>query len=471
MVEVRHFGRFFACDRDMEDGFGVVLVLDRLHIPAYLVHIPEHLPDEVDALLIDGHNICSIGVRTGSFHRKHRDDIRPVADGQVTAAVRLPVNHYAIGRVLGLYPADFGGKLAVDARHRLRNGLGIAVIARPEHTEGCPDDRRRAADDQDQRNERTGTTQKSHRRPRHGLSGTDNGTFDLLKPFCSAFRCLRGLLCGFPQELLLHFLSGVCCDLCLCFHRCLSNRLRLPPCERPFTERLFSSLGRCRCGFPAPIRLRSRCIGRNRGGRIRKAMLLQRKIVLHPKGFLFRFPHHSFPATFGLLFRLLLPELLLGAHDLRRIALTQRSRIFHPLFRLGGNNGAVKLLLRQRLAGAERRPCADFRRSLCGGFKPAHRFGERRLRIFRLLCIFSVKLTTSRLFPQHLRRLFGEKRRGLPRLNIPVLGARPYLFHSDSPGFVVIRRYSAVFRGNWLMNGTSAPPTLMRPCPDSALLM
>lgn len=49
MVEVRHFGRFFACDRDMEDGFGVVLVLDRLHIPAYLVHIPEHLPDEVDA--------------------------------------------------------------------------------------------------------------------------------------------------------------------------------------------------------------------------------------------------------------------------------------------------------------------------------------------------------------------------------------------------------------------------------------
>ena len=322
-----------------------------------------------------------------------------------------------------------------------------------------------------ERNERTGTTQKSHRRPRHGLSGTDNGTFDLLKPFCSAFRCLRGLLCGFPQELLLHFLSGVCCDLCLCFHRCLSNRLRLPPCERPFTERLFSSLGRCRCGFPAPIRLRSRCIGRNRGGRIRKAMLLQRKIVLHPKGFLFRFPHHSFPATFGLLFRLLLPELLLGAHDLRRIALTQRSRIFHPLFRLGGNNGAVKLLLRQRLAGAERRPCADFRRSLCGGFKPAHRFGERRLRIFRLLCIFSVKLTTSRLFPQHLRRLFGEKRRGLPRLNIPVLGARPYLFHSDSPGFVVIRRYSAVFRGNWLMNGTSAPPTLMRPCPDSALLM
>ena len=270
---------------------------------------------------------------------------------------------------------------------------------------------------------------------------------------------------------MLHFLSGVCCDLCLCFHRCLSNRLRLPPCERPFTGRLFSSLGRCRCGFLAPIRLRSRCIGRNRGGRIRKAMLLQRKIVLHPKGFLFRFPHHSFPATFGLLFRLLLPEFLLGADNLRRLALTQRSRIFHTLFRLSGNNGAVKLLLRQRFAGAKRRPCADFRRSLRGGFKSACRFRERRLRFFLLRCVFARELTAGCVLSQHFRRLLGEKRCGLPGLDVPVFGARPYFFHSDSPGRVVIRRYSAVFRGNWLMNGTSAPPTLMSPCPDSALLM
>ena len=200
-------------------------------------------------------------------------------------------------------------------------------------------------------------------------------------------------------------------------------------------------------------------------------MLLQRKIVLHSKGLLFCFPHHSFPAAFSLLFRLLLPELLLGAHDLRRIALTQRSRIFHPLFRLGGNNGAVKLLLRQRLAGAERCPCADLCRSLCGSLKPACRFRAHRLRFFLLLCVFGRELTTGCILSQHLRRLLGEKRCGLPGLDVSAFGACSYLFHSDSPGFVVIRRYNAVPRGNWLMNGTSAPPTLISPCPDSALLM
>ena len=177
-------------------------------------------------------------------------------------------------------------------------------------------------------------------------------------------------------------------------------------------------------------------------------MLLPHKIVLHPKGFLFRFPHHRFPAAFGLLFGLLLPEFLLGARDLRRITLTQRSRIFRPFFRIGGKYGTVKLLLRQRLTGAKRRPCADLCRSLRGGFKSTCRFRKRRLRFFRLFCVFAIKLTASCFFPQHLCRLLGEKSCGLPGLNVMAFWACPYLFHSDSPGLVVIRRYSAVLRGN-----------------------
>ena len=205
MVEVRHFFGLFACDRDMEDGFGVVLMLDDLHIPAHRVHIPEHLPDEVDALLIYRHHVGSVGVRAGGFDRKHCDDVRPVADGKVTASVRLPVDHYAVCRVLGLYPADFRGELAVDARHRLRHRLSVAVVSRPEHAERCSDDCRRTADDQDQRNERTGSAQKSHRGPCNSLSSADDSVFDPFKAFCGAF-CR---LCGFLHELLLYFFSGV----------------------------------------------------------------------------------------------------------------------------------------------------------------------------------------------------------------------------------------------------------------------
>ena len=69
----------------------------------------------------------------------------------------------------------FGGKLAVDERYRLRNRLCIAVVARPEHTEGRADNSRRTADDQNQRNERTGTAQKSDRRPCDSLSCADDG--------------------------------------------------------------------------------------------------------------------------------------------------------------------------------------------------------------------------------------------------------------------------------------------------------
>ena len=140
-------------------------------------------------------------------------------------------------------------------------------------------------------------------------------------------------------------------------------------------------------------------------------------------------------------------------------------------FRLCGTEFAVELLLRQRLAGAERRAAADLRRTLFLGLKPFYRLLIRRSLFFLRRIVLALELPPNSLLPQHLCRLFGQKGGGLPGLNIPVFRTCPYLFHSDSPGLVVIRRYNAVLRGNWLMNGTFAPPTLIRPCPDSALLI
>ena len=62
-------------------------------------------------------------------------------------------------------------------------------------------------------------------------------------------------------------------------------------------------------------------------------MFLQYNVVLYPKGFLLRFPRHGFPTVFGLLFRLFLPEFLLGTSDLRRFTLVRRRGIFCFFFR------------------------------------------------------------------------------------------------------------------------------------------
>ena len=216
----------------MEDGFGVVLMLDGLYIVADGIHIPEHRADKVDTLLVDGDNISSIGIGPSRFDCKHSDNICPVGDGKVAAAIRLSMNYHTVRRVLSLYLVDFRRKLTVDERHRLRHRLGIAVIARPEHTEWCPDDRRRTADDQNHRNERTGTAQQSDCRPCNGLSCANDCFLNPLKEFYCAFGGLRCLLRGFLHNLLLHPLLGSCCDLRLCLGRRLLARSGiLPSCE------------------------------------------------------------------------------------------------------------------------------------------------------------------------------------------------------------------------------------------------
>ena len=67
------------------------------------------------------------------------------------------MDDHAVCGVLGLYLIDLRGKLTVDERDGLRDRLRVAVVARPEHTKRRSDNSRRTADDQNQRNERTGT--------------------------------------------------------------------------------------------------------------------------------------------------------------------------------------------------------------------------------------------------------------------------------------------------------------------------
>ena len=142
------------------------------------------------------------------------------------------MDHHAVCGILSLYLVDSRRKLTVDERDGLRDRLRVAVVARPEHTERCADDSRRTADDQNQRNERTGTAQQSDCRPRDSLSCADDGFLDPFKEFYCAFAGLCCLLCGFLHDLLLHALLGSCCDLRLCLGRRLLARSGiLPPCE------------------------------------------------------------------------------------------------------------------------------------------------------------------------------------------------------------------------------------------------
>ena len=121
VVEVRHIRCFLAGEGNMQNGFRTVLMLDGLYIVADGIHIPEHRADKVDTLLVDGDNISSIGIGPSRFDCKHSDNICPVGDGKVAAAVRLPMDYHAVCGVFGLYLVDFRRKFTVDERNSLRD--------------------------------------------------------------------------------------------------------------------------------------------------------------------------------------------------------------------------------------------------------------------------------------------------------------------------------------------------------------
>lgn len=132
--------------------------------------------------------------------------------------------YHAVSGVLGLYPADFGGKLAVDERHRLRNGLGIAVIARPEHTKRRANNSRRTANYQNQRNERTGHRPGSPTAARATACPARMTAFlTQFKEFYCAFAGLCCLLCGFLHDRCCTR-AWLCCDLRLYLGRRLLAR-------------------------------------------------------------------------------------------------------------------------------------------------------------------------------------------------------------------------------------------------------
>lgn len=79
----------------MQNGFRAVLTLDGLHIVADGIHIPEHRANKVDTLLVDGDNIGSVGIGPSRFDCKHSDNICPVGNGKVTAAIRCSMDHHA----------------------------------------------------------------------------------------------------------------------------------------------------------------------------------------------------------------------------------------------------------------------------------------------------------------------------------------------------------------------------------------